>query len=191
MPNHRGQSRYRLRPSPMDTRRPGTPPRQLVIATAATVALAAAIWLSTIVETSPTLHDLALFAHLGSLILGFGTVLVADYFFALWVFGRTTFAEAVVNTSWLHPLIWAGLVGLITSGVLLKPDLTSTATILKLGLVAILTVNGIQASALGTRMSALAGSPTRRLLIRGGVTSAISQICWWGAIVIGFLSVNR
>lgn len=191
MPNRRGQSRYRLRPSPMDTRRSGTPPRQTVIALAATVALGTAIWLSTVVETSPTLHDLALFAHLGSLILGFGTVLVADYFFALWVFGRTTFAEAVVSTSWLHPLIWAGLVGLITSGVLLKPDLTSTATILKLGLVAILTVNGIQASALGKRMSAFTGSPSRGLLIRGGMTSAISQICWWGAIVIGFLSVNR
>lgn len=191
MPNRRGQSRYRLTPSPSDTRRPGTPSRQTVIATAATIALGTAIWLSTLVETSPTLHDLALFAHLSSLILGFGTVLVADYFFALWVFGRTTFAEAVVNTSWLHPLIWAGLVGLVASGVLLKPDLTSATTILKLGLVATLTINGIQATALGRRMSALTSPPTRHLLVWGGLTSAISQICWWGAIVIGFLNVNR
>ena len=29
-----------------------------------------------------------------------------------------------------------------------------------------------------------------RLLLWGGLTSAISQICWWGAIIIGFLNVN-
>lgn len=138
-----------------------------------------------------TFHDFALFGHLCSLVLGFGAVVAADYCFARWAVGRITFAQAVVHTSWLHPLIWAGLVGLIGSGLLLKPDLTSTATVAKLALVVILTANGFQATALGRRMCALTGSPSRRLLIRGAITSAISQLCWWGAIVIGYLSVIR
>lgn len=165
--------------------------RQAVIASAAVAALSAAVWLSTVVETTSAIRDLALFAHLASLILGFGAVLVADWVFALWVFRRITFAQAVIHTGWLHPLIWTGLCGLVASGVLLKPDLAAGPTILKLGLVAVLTVNGIQATALGKRMSALTNTPPRRLLIRGGVTSAISHICWWGAIVVGFLSVTR
>ena len=57
--------------------------------------------------------------------------------------------------------------------------------------VAALTLNGVQAMALGRRMSALDGVPPMRLLLWGGLTSAVSQICWWGAVVIGFLNVNR
>lgn len=182
------QPSHRLTPSPPETGRPGTPLRQTVIAAAAVAALGAAVWVSTVVETDP-IHDLALFGHLVALIVGFGAVLVAEYHFALWVFRRITFAEAVVNTSRLHPLIWAGLLGLVATGALLRPDLTSTATVVKLALVAVLTVNGVQATALGRSLSATS-SPTRRLLIRGGATSAISQICWWGAIVVGFLGVT-
>jgi hypothetical protein len=161
------------------------------VATAATALLGAAIWLSTLVHASPALRDFALFAHLGFLVLGFGAVLVADYFFALWVLGRSTFAEAVANASRLHLLVWSGLVGLVISGALLSPNLTSGTTILKLGLVAALIINGVQAMALGGRMSVLDEAPPMRLLILGGLTSAVSQICWWGAVVIGFLNVNR
>lgn len=161
-----------------------------MMAAAAVAALGAAVWASTIVDTGAgPIHDLALFGHLAALILGFGSVLVADYTFALWIFGRITFGEAVVQTSRLHPLIWVGLTGLVATGVLLKPDLTSPATVAKLVLVAVLTVNGVQATALGHRMSATS-SPSRRLLIRGGITGAISQICWWGAIVVGFLGAS-
>jgi len=191
MPDDSGQQRHRLRPAHSKSERPESPHRYIVAATAATALLGAAIWLSTMVHPSPALHDIALFAHLGFLILGFGAVLVADFFFALWALGRTTFAEAVTSTSRLHPLIWSGLVGLVISGALLKPDITSGIAILKLGLVAALTLNGVQAMALSRRMSALDGVPPLRLLLWGGVTSAVSQICWWGAIVIGFLNVNR
>jgi hypothetical protein len=55
----------------------------------------------------------------------------------------------------------------------------------------VLTFNGVQAMALGKRMSALGGLPPTRLLAWGGLTSAVSQICWWGAVVIGFLNANR
>jgi hypothetical protein len=188
MPDNIGQPRHGLGPAYPDTGRPGWPRRYTA---AAITLLGAAIWVSTLVNPSPALHDIALFAHLGFLILGFGAILVADYFFALWALGRMTFTEAVANTSWLHPLVWSGLAGLVTSGALLRPNLTSEITILKLGLVAAITLNGVQAMALGRRMSAHIGVPSIRLLLWGGLTSAVSQICWWGAIVIGFLNVNQ
>lgn len=191
MPDDSGQPRHGLGPDHSDAGQPGWARRHTAAATAATALLGAAIWLSTLVHPSPALHDVALFAHLGFLILGFGAILVADYFFALWVLGRTTFTEAVANTSWLHPLVWSGLAGLVISGAVLRPNLTSGITILKLGFVAALTLNGVQAMALGRRMSAYNGVPPMRLLLWGGLTSAVSQICWWGAVVIGFLNVNR
>lgn len=163
----------------------------VVAAGAATVVLAIAVWTSTLVRPSPLLHDVALFAHLGFVILGFGTVLVADYFFLLWVLGRSTFVEAVGHTARLHPLIWAGLAGLVASGMLLQPDLAVGTTVLKLGLVAALAVNGVQATALSKRMSALDADPPRGLLVWGGITSAVSQLCWWGAVFIGYLTANR
>lgn len=191
MPDDTGQLRHGLGPAHSDAERSGWPRRYTAAAIGATALLGAAIWLSTLVHASPALHDIALFAHLGFLILGFGAVLVADYFFALWILGRTTLTDAVTSTSRLHPLIWSGLVGLVISGALLRPNLTSGLTILKLGLVATLTLNGMQAMALGRRMSAFDEVPPTRLLVWGGLTSAVSQICWWGAIVIGFLKVNR
>lgn len=167
------------------------PRRYAAAAAAVIIMLGAAIWLSTLPHPSRALHDVALFAHLSFLVLGFGAVLVADYFFALWVLGRMPFAEAVANASRLHPLVWSGLTGLVISGTLLKPDLASGITILKLVFVAVLTLNGGQAMVLGKRMSALGGAPSARLLARGGLTAAVSQFCWWGAVVIGFLNVNR
>lgn len=153
--------------------------------------LVAAIWVSSVAHPNAAWHTIALFAHLASLVLGLGAVLVADYFFALWVLGRSTFAEAVRSTSRLHLLVWAGLTGLVGSGALLEPNLHAAATVVKLALVAVLTVNGVQVMELGKRMAVVAGPVPRRLLVRGGLTTAISQLCWWGAVVIGFLNANR
>jgi hypothetical protein len=167
-------------------------PRSYAITAAlALTLLGLAIWLSTRLHPSHALHRAALFVHLGSLTLGFGAILVADYSFALWALRRSTFAEAVAGTARLHLLVWCGLVGLVASGILLGPDLSSGITVLKLVLVAALTVNGVQTMALSRRMSALGGDPPPRLLLWGVATSAISQVCWWGAIVIGFLHTNR
>ncbi|MFC0434794.1 hypothetical protein [Kutzneria buriramensis] len=118
-------------------------------------------------------------------------VLVADYFFVLWRFGCVTFAEAVRGTSKLHLLVWAGLSVLVASGTLLQPNLQSAVTLVKLGLVLGLTLNGVHIAVLGRRMAAVDGAPPMRLLIRGGLATVVLQACWWGAIVIGFLNANR
>ncbi|MEU5807526.1 hypothetical protein [Streptomyces sp. NPDC047718] len=156
----------------------------------AVVVLAAALWCSAHVHTDPALHSAALFAHLASLVLGFGAVLSADYHGLLWATRRCSFAEAIGATARLHVPIWAGLAGLVLSGMMLRPDLGSPLTLAKLGLVLVLTLNGLQAGLLGRRLEAAGGSVRRRALVWGGVTALVSQVCWWGAVVIGFLNSN-
>ncbi|MGW6754929.1 hypothetical protein [Streptomyces sp. NPDC055006] len=140
-------------------------------------------------HADPALHTAALFAHLASLVLGFGAVLVADYYGPLWITGRCTLNDAALgSTVRLHVPIWTGLAGLVVSGVMLHPDLTSPLTLIKLGLVLILTLNGLQAGLLNRRTAQRASSTplTPRLLAWGATTALVSQVCWWGAVVIRF-----
>jgi hypothetical protein len=153
--------------------------------------LAGAIWMSLHLHADPTLRTVALFVHLGSLILGFGAVLVADYFVVLWLVRRSTFAEAVFGAARLHLPIWIGLIGLVASGMLLEPDLAAGLTRAKLVLVAVLTLNGLQTMILGRRMEASAGALSMRLLTWGAVTTTVSQVSWWGAVWIGFWTANH
>ncbi|MFF7890190.1 hypothetical protein ACH40F_58125 [Streptomyces sp. NPDC020794] len=155
-------------------------------AVTACLALSACAWVSLHLHADPALHTAALFVHLASLILGFGAVLVADYYALLWMSGRCTLRETLDSTARLHVPIWSGLVGLVVSGAMLHPDLASNLTRTKLALVLILTLNGLQAGLLNKRMHGEATLLARRTLIWGAATALISQVCWWGAVVIGF-----
>ncbi|MFE2166234.1 hypothetical protein ACFXB3_14365 [Streptomyces sp. NPDC059447] len=156
----------------------------------AMVVLTAGVWCSLHVQADESMHTAALFAHLASLVLGFGAVLSADYYGLLWATGRCTLAEVVGATARLHVPIWAGLGGLVLSGLMLHPDIDSPLTLTKLGLVAALTVNGLQAGLLARRLEATGETIERKLLVWGGATALVSQVCWWGAVVIGFLNSN-
>lgn len=156
------------------------------------LSLAACAWVSAHLRVDPTLHTAALFVHLASLVLGFGAVLAADYHALLWLTGRCSLAEALDGTHRLHVPIWAGLAGLVASGVLLHPDLGAPLTRIKLALVLGLTLNGLQAGLLARRMRARRdGAVAPRLLVRGAGTAVVSQVCWWGAVVIGFRNSQR
>ncbi|MFI6444197.1 hypothetical protein [Kitasatospora sp. NPDC050543] len=160
------------------------------VATAALLAcagLTACAWISAHIQADPALHTAALFVHLASLVLGFGAVLVADYYGMPWMTRRCTLHETLGTTTRLHTPIWAGLAGLVVSGMMLEPELASPITRVKLALVLVLTVNGLQAGLLNRRMAQHGPTPlTGRLLAWGAGTALISQICWWGAVVIGF-----
>lgn len=158
---------------------------------AAMVVLTAGLWFSLHVRTDETLHTAALFVHLASLVLGFGAVLSADYHGLLWATGRCTLPEVIGATTRLHVPIWAGLGGLVASGMMLHPDLGSPLTLAKVGLVFALTLNGLQAGLLGRRLAAAAVPIGRGAAAWGAATALVSQLCWWGAVVIGFLNTNR
>ncbi|MGI5139222.1 hypothetical protein [Streptomyces sp. CA-106110] len=161
-------------------------------ALAACLALSACAWISLHLRVDAALHSAALFVHLASLVLGFGAVLVADYYALLCLTGRCTLRDALNSTAHLHIPIWTGLAGLVASGVMLHPDLGSTLTRIKLGLVLVLTLNGLQTGLLNRRMTQQGTAAlTPRLLARGAATALVSQVCWWGAVVIGFRNSQR
>ncbi|MFI1172637.1 hypothetical protein [Streptomyces melanogenes] len=150
---------------------------------------AATTWIALHLQADATLHTAALFVHLASLVLGFGAVLAVDYYGALWLMGRKTLREVLDFTAPLHVPVWVGLGGLLFSGAFLHPDLGSPLTCVKLGLVLVLALNGVQASALHRRLATVNGESVRpALLIRSAVTAAVSQAAWWGAVTIGFLN---
>ncbi len=154
-------------------------------------AWAVSVWISVHLQADATLHTAALFVHLASLVLGFGAVLVADYYGLLWMTGRCTLREALGSAGRLHAPIWAGLVGLVASGMLLHPNPSATLTAVKLVMVLVLSLNGLQAGLLNRRMAEQASaSPSTGILAWGGATALVSQICWWGAVVIGFLNTQ-
>jgi hypothetical protein len=162
--------------------------RLAVVAALITGAWAAALWMSPHVQVGATLRSVALFAHLGALILGLGAVLAIDWCALLWLVGRRSLPDVLKLASGSHPIIWLGLAILTASGALLSPDLSAVRTQIKLGLVLAVALNGIQTHAIQRRLEQRADAPPVRLLIRSVLTATLSQACWWTATVIGFLT---
>lgn len=60
---------------------------------------AATTWIALHLRADVTLHTVALFVHLASLVLGLGAVLAIDYYGALWLTGRKTLREVLDFTA--------------------------------------------------------------------------------------------
>ncbi|MGW0998840.1 hypothetical protein [Streptomyces sp. NPDC002520] len=75
-----------------------------------------------------------------------------------------------------------------------SPASTHSVPVRRPGLyeVLVLTVNGLQAGLLNRRLTQQdTAPPARRLMLWGASTALLSQICWWGAMVIGFRNSQR
>jgi hypothetical protein len=181
-------------------------------AVAVPLAVGAAVLLSTRVHASPPVHSTALFVHLACLVLGFGAVLSVDWVATLWLLGRRPLADVLRTARNTHLPAWLGYAGLVASGALLAPDLTSWSTWVKLVLVVLVGWNGLMATRMQAPLTVIAegperrplvqygvvftllqaplgrlGEPTqRRLLVQSAAMAVMSQVCWWGAMVIGF-----
>lgn len=143
------------------------------------------LWLAGHVHAGHVLHELALFVHLASLVIGFGAVLTVDWLATLWVLRRRTLTDVLHAAHNVHVPIWAGYAGLVLSGVLLEPELSNPLTQVKLVLVLVIGWNGLLATALAHH---LRGLPTRALLVVSCVSAGVSQTGWWGAMAIGFVN---
>ncbi|MFI8962958.1 hypothetical protein ACIGO8_12625 [Streptomyces sp. NPDC053493] len=156
----------------------------------ATVVLAASCWTAGHVHADLTLQTAARFLHVASLVAGLGSVLAVDWLAMLWLTGRRPLAGVLDTACALQTPIWAGLGGLTVTGLFLRPDLGSPLTLVKLGLVLAVTLNGLHAHRLGQLLERFRehGAVPRRLLVRSGAAAAISQLGWWGATAIGFLN---
>lgn len=158
---------------------------------AATAGLGGAVWAAAHVHPPPTLRLGALFVHLAALVVGFGAVLAVDWFALLWLLGRRSLAELTNVAAAVHLPIWLGLVGLVLSGALCRPDISETLTRIKLGLVLLVTLNGLYTYTLSARLARIGGSPVPpRLLLNAVIAATLSQLGWWGATLIGFLNAQ-
>ena len=159
------------------------------------LALLAAVVVSQFVPEDYPLRPAALALHVLSLVVSFGAVLVVDWHGALWLAGRRGLTESARLAAASGPLIWGGLAGLIASGALLHPNLSSPLTVAKLVLVLLVAWNGAAMSALRRRLAQLPayvkpGDLPRRDWRLMMVATTISQLGWWGAIVIGFVNAS-
>jgi transposase-like protein len=158
--------------------------------------LVAAIWVSTVVPADYALRPVAQSLHVLSLVVSFGAVLVIDWHGLLWLFGRRGLTESTRLAAGAGPLIWGGLAGLIATGALLHPNLHSPLTVTKLVLVLAVAWNGAAMSALRRRMAQLPAYvkpvdlPRRDWQLMMTAT-VVSQVGWWGAILIGFVNSSR
>lgn len=156
-----------------------------------TVVLGGALWTAGHLRPDPVLHEVALFAHLASLVLGFGAVLAVDWVALLWLLRQRPLADVLRTADNAHLPIWLGYAGLVVSGVLLEPDLASTATRVKLALVMVIGWNGAGAIVLNRRLARVGDQPPDPRLLRVAAgAAALSQAGWWGAMLVGFLNAR-
>ena len=160
------------------------------VATASVAAaIAAVMWMAEHVHPDRTLHQVALFVHLASLVVGFGAVLAVDWVALLWILHRRTLSDVLLTAGNAHVPAWLGYSGLILSGLLLEPELSNPLTQAKIALVVVIGWNGVVVSLIHRHLSRLTSSvmPRRRLLACA-CSGTVSQVGWWGAMLLGFLN---
>jgi hypothetical protein len=142
----------------------------------------------------PYVARVALFVHVMSMAVGFGSVVMVDVYGLLWLFGRKTLADVVELAAVAHTVIAGAVGGLMASGIALRPDLSSPLARFKMVLVLVLMLNGAAAQRMLHRMKHTLAPDTRGANIpwagfqRVMTAAMISQSTWWGAIAIGFIT---
>lgn len=136
---------------------------------------------------TPLTSQVALFAHLACLVLGFGAVLSVDWVAMLWVLRRRALVDVLNTASNVHVPIWAGYTGLVLTGLLLEPHIDVLRTQIKLAVVLAIGLNGLLAMWLHLLLQAC---PRRRVLTASVVCAGVSQAGWWSATVIGFMNAQ-
>lgn len=132
-----------------------------------------------------------LFFHLSFLVLAFGSVLVTDLYGLLWMRDRIRFDQIVKVSGVTEKFIWVGWAGMVAAGIpliLLKGEVDNLM-IIKLAFVAIIGINGIPLHFLQKKMGEFKDEEVvpGLFIFRLGLSITISQIGWWGAVLIGFL----
>ena len=136
-----------------------------------------------------------LFFHLVSVMVGFGAVIATDVCGLLWVLGKRSTNDLLNFTLVTQPLIWLGYVGLIVSGLFLHPNLHHVLIDIKLFGVVIIGLNGIYLHFLRLETKRLgnkkfADTP-KSYKLKSFWAISISQLFWWTAIIVGFLTASK
>jgi len=153
------------------------------------------VTLSAVVSVDGYVHNVDLVVHDLCLVVAFGAIILVDWHGFLWLIGRRGLGEIIRLDGAATPLIWGGLAGLLATGAFLSPHLENPMTDVKLGAVLVLSLNGIMLIPLMRRLAQLPADSAFTDLSAGQrvhllTCLVVSQVCWWTAIVIGFINAE-
>lgn len=171
--------------------------RRLVamLAAGAVAAWSLSLALATTFRVEGSVHTVALIVHILAMVVAFGAILTLDWHGLLWLLGRRKLFETIRLDAAATPLIWGGMALLLATGIFLNPNTANPLTMVKLVAVLVVIVNGIALIPLMRRL--VESSPTasfgelsagQRFHLLACLT--LSQLCWWTAIVIGFINAE-
>jgi hypothetical protein len=123
--------------------------------------------------------------------LGFGSVLVTDLYGLLWTRNRVRFAHLVKVSGVTELFIWIGWTGMVITGIpliILKGEIDKLM-IMKFFFVFLVGINGIPLHYLQKAAQRFKDSDVvpSIFIFRLGLSIFVSQLGWWGAVLIGFL----
>jgi len=137
-----------------------------------------------------TLFFALLLIHIVSLVVGFGAVLVMDFFGLFWMFRKRTLTEFLGVADISQILVWLGWGGLTASGVplLFLKGYVDSLIILKIFLVALLGINGLFLHSIKKDAWKIGEGEKVPpfLFFRMVLSTCVSMLGWWGALAIGF-----
>ncbi|WP_091702684.1 hypothetical protein [Microbacterium sp. cf046] len=139
------------------------------------------------------LHMPALFAHLGSVIVGLGAAVVLEFTGLLWIADRRSLGDLRMNERLISIVAWIGILGLLASGAFLHPNLSDPKTIVKMLAVLLVAMNGVAMTRLTDELGRLPAqvpfrSIPRSLKVWCVWSAVVSQTGWWTAVILGMLN---
>ena len=119
----------------------------------------------------------ALFAHLGSVIIGLGAAVVLEFTGLLWVAGRRSLDDLRMNEGLISFIAWVGILGLMASGAFLQPNLADPGTAVKMLAVLLVAMNGVAM----TRLTAELGRLPAQARF-ASIPRSLKIWCIWSAV---------
>lgn len=130
--------------------------------------------------------------HLAALCVAYGSVIILDIIGLLWLARQVNRERMLTITAWAQPVIWAGLIAMMISGAMLGPDLSRPLTKVKMTLIILLAINGLNLDALRKRTKELSGqsfwdAPTS-YKAWSVFSIMLSQALWISIVVVAALN---
>lgn len=131
------------------------------------------------------------FLHLLSLVVAYGSVLFVDFYGLLWALGKRTKNQMLDVSGVAQKLIWAGVAGLILTGIVLHPDMTNPLVRIKMLFVLIILCNGLNLhyvrKAMMQQKVQKFSELSQKLALWSLLSIILSQVAWLGAMVLGLI----
>lgn len=179
--------------TPLTERRRIARHRRAVAYWGVALAMLVSLWVGASVAPPDWVRNPALFAHLGSVIVGLGAAVLLETSGLLWMLRRTTLDDLRRVERMVSGLAWLGIAGLMATGAFLQPELGEPLTALKMLAVLVVAMNGVSMTKLTAELARLPdrvrfSALPRRLRLWCVWSALVSQAGWWTAVLIGVLN---